>query len=55
MTAADDGIRGKDHLIVNGGSVTVSAADDGLKSDNETDDTVGYVVGGRLGQDLSRR
>ena len=44
VTAADDGIRGKDYLIIEDGTVTVTAGDDGLKSDNETDDTVGYVL-----------
>jgi hypothetical protein len=40
----DDGIASKDGLVIKGGTVTVTAADDGLKSDNEADDTVGYVL-----------
>lgn len=44
VTAVDDGIRGKDYLIVEGGTVSVTAGDDALKSDNEADDTVGYIA-----------
>lgn len=50
VTAADDGIRGKDYLIIADGTVEVTATGDGLTSDNETDDTVGYLLiqGGKL-------
>jgi len=34
VTAADDGLRGKDHLVVAAGTVTVNAEGDALKSDN---------------------
>ena len=34
VTSADDGIRGKDYLVVRDRSVTVNAQGDGLKSDN---------------------
>lgn len=44
VTAVDDGIRGKDYLIVEDATVSVDAKDDALKSDNEADDTVGYVL-----------
>lgn len=43
VAAVDDGIRGKDYVIIEGGTVTVDAKGDAVKSDNETDDTVGYV------------
>ncbi len=44
VTAADDGIRGKDYLVITGGTLDVTATGgDALKSDNEDDDTVGYV------------
>ena len=43
VSAKDDGIRGKDYLIIADGTVNVTAEGDGLKSDNEDDDTVGYV------------
>ena len=35
-TAVDDGIRGKDYLVVNGGTITVTSGGDGLKADNPT-------------------
>ena len=43
-TAADDGIRGKDYLVVEGGTVTVTAADDGLKSDNDAAGELGWIL-----------
>ncbi len=43
MTAADDGLRGKDSLTVRGGTITVDAGGDGLTSDQDDDDTQGYV------------
>ena len=44
VTAQDDGLRGKDYVIIAGGTTTVTAQSDAVKSDNETDDTVGYVA-----------
>jgi hypothetical protein len=46
----DDGIRGKDYVVVNGGAITVTASGDGIKSDNDEDDTKGYIAinGGTL-------
>jgi hypothetical protein len=44
VNAKDDGIRGKDYLVVEDGNITVKAGGDGLKSDNETDATLGYVL-----------
>ena len=42
--ARDDALRGKDYVIAEGGTLNLRADGDGIKSDNETDDTVGYVV-----------
>ena len=42
-TASDDGLRGKDSLTVAGGTVTVTSGGDALKSDQDNDDTKGYV------------
>ena len=39
VTAADDGVRGKDWLLVSGGSLTVTAGGDGLKSTEDDDET----------------
>ncbi|GFJ93836.1 carbohydrate-binding domain-containing protein [Phytohabitans rumicis] len=45
VTAVDEGIRGKDYLVVNGGTITVTTrAGDGLKSDEDGDATLGYVL-----------
>ncbi|MEJ1156401.1 carbohydrate-binding domain-containing protein [Microbacterium marmarense] len=50
VTAGDDGLRGKDSLVVEGGTITVDAAGDALKSDQEEDDTRGFIhiAGGTL-------
>lgn len=47
VDAADDGIRGKDYLVVNGGTLTVTTGGDGLKASEDTDETQGFVA---LGQ-----
>ena len=45
VDAGDDGLRGKDYLVVTDeASVTVTAAADGLKSTNADDETMGYVA-----------
>lgn len=44
VTSVDDAVRGKDYLVISGGELAVTAEGDGLKSDNEDDDTVGYVL-----------
>lgn len=44
VTAADDGVRGKDWLLVSGGSLTVTAGGDGLKSTEDDDETKGFVA-----------
>lgn len=43
VTAADDGIRGKDHLVIESGTVTVQAGGDGLKASEDNDETEGFV------------
>ncbi|MGE5784626.1 MAG: carbohydrate-binding domain-containing protein [Myxococcales bacterium] len=44
VNAVDDGIRGKDCLVIDGGSIVAQAGGDALKSDNEDDVTLGYVL-----------
>ena len=43
MTSVDDGIRGKDFLIVSDAKITVDVQGDGLKSDNDEDAEKGYI------------
>ncbi|XPS84741.1 hypothetical protein Dvar_27590 [Desulfosarcina variabilis str. Montpellier] len=43
IDAVDDGIRGKDYLVVKDGNLVINADGDGLKSDNEEDDGTGYI------------
>ncbi|WP_043564167.1 carbohydrate-binding domain-containing protein [Actinomyces israelii] len=44
VNAADDGVRGKDYLLVSSGRLTVTAGDDGLKSSEDDDETKGFVA-----------
>lgn len=45
VVAADDALRGKDSLVVEGGALNLTATGgDGLKSDHEEDLTKGYVL-----------
>jgi hypothetical protein len=45
VNAVDEGIRGKDYLIVNGGTLSVTTrTGDGLKSDEDGDAALGYVL-----------
>lgn len=44
VDAVDDGVRGKDYLLVSSGSLTVSAGGDGLKSSEDNDEAKGFVV-----------
>lgn len=45
VTAADDALRGKDSLVVEGGTLDLTATGgDGLKSDQEDDETKGYIL-----------
>lgn len=42
--AVDDGIRGKDYIVVKRGAIEVLAGGDALKSDNDSDPTMGYIL-----------
>lgn len=44
VTAPDEGIRGKDYLVVRGGTFDVTAGGDGLKSDEDGDVELGYIL-----------
>ena len=44
VDAVDDGVRGKDYLLVSSGSLTVSAGGDGLKSSEDNDEAKGFVA-----------
>ena len=44
VNAADDGLRGKDWLLIDGGTLTVTAGGDGLKSSEDDDETKGFVA-----------
>lgn len=43
VTLKDDALRGKDSLTVAGGTIKVASGGDGLKSDQDSDTTKGYV------------
>ena len=43
VTSSDDGIRGKDSLVIEGGEISVIAGDDGIKSTNDSDPEKGFV------------
>lgn len=47
VKAADDGLRGKDYLVVESGTLTVEAGGDGLKSSEGNDETKGFVSLGK--------
>lgn len=40
----DDGIQGKDYLIIRSGQFNISATGDGLKSNNDEDSELGYIL-----------
>jgi hypothetical protein len=44
VTAVNDGIRGKDSVVIHGGQITVDAAGDGILSNNDTEASKGYVM-----------
>ena len=44
VAAPDEGIRGKDYLVVRDGALDVTAGGDGLKSDEDGDAALGYVL-----------
>ena len=47
VKAADDGLRGKDYLVVESGTLTVEAGGDGLKSSEGDDETKGFISLGK--------
>ena len=44
VTAVDDGIKGRDYLVVSGGVVTTRTGGQGLKSTKDSDDAAGYIL-----------
>ncbi|WP_337044811.1 carbohydrate-binding domain-containing protein [Emticicia sp. 17c] len=44
VNAADDAIRGKDYLIIRDGNINATAKADGLKSSNDSDAALGYII-----------
>ncbi len=50
VTGVDDGLVGKDFVLINGGNITVNVAGDGIKSTYDTDTAKGAIVvsGGSL-------
>jgi hypothetical protein len=40
---SDDGIRGKDYVVVQDGNITVNAQGDGVKADNAEEAESGYI------------
>jgi len=44
ITSVDDGIIGKDYLVVTGGSYSINASGDGLKSSNDEESSLGYIL-----------
>ena len=47
VKAADDGLRGKDYLVVESGTLTVEAGGDALKSSEDNDETKGFISLGK--------
>jgi hypothetical protein len=43
VEAKDDGIRGKDYVVVTDGTLRVTSGGDAIKADNDEDETAGYV------------
>ncbi len=43
VNAGDDGITGKDAILINGGTIDVTSAGDGIKTNLQTDETLGYI------------
>jgi hypothetical protein len=44
IDAADDGIRGKDYVVIHDGALRINASGDGIKSDGAEDPARGYVT-----------
>ena len=53
VKAADDGLRGKDYLVVESGTLTVEAGGDALKSSERDDETKGFVSLGKANVTLT--
>ena len=53
VKAADDGLRGKDYLVVESGTLTVEAGGDGLKSSEGNDETKGFISLGKASVTLT--
>jgi hypothetical protein len=43
ITSVDDGIQGKDYLVIRNGTFTIDVDGDGLKSNNDEDEDLGYI------------
>lgn len=44
IKSADDGITGKDFVVISGGKIVIDAEGDGIKSTHDTDEKRGYVT-----------
>jgi hypothetical protein len=44
ITSVDDGIIGKDYLVITGGTYSLNVQGDGLKSSNDEDSSLGYIL-----------
>ena len=53
VKAADDGLRGKDYLVVESGTLTVEAGGDALKSSEGDDETKGFISLGKASVTLT--
>ena len=53
VKATDDGLRGKDYLVVEAGTLTVEAGGDGLKSGEGNDETKGFISLGKASVTLT--
>ena len=53
VKAADDGLRSKDYLVVEAGTLTVEAGGDGLKSSEGNDETKGFISLGKASVTLT--
>lgn len=56
IKSADDGITGKDFVVISGGKIAINAEGDGIKSTHDTDEKRGYVTisGGELTIDSAK-
>ncbi|WP_278602207.1 carbohydrate-binding domain-containing protein, partial [Actinomyces naeslundii] len=53
VKTADDGLRGKDYLVVESGTLTVEAGGDALKSSERDDETKGFISLGKANVTLT--